>query len=154
MNIRCPLCLGDKEIVEPTQEQIKELTEEQRFEMADWCGFKLTSAKYCDNCRKWEGQYWIKGGIGKRIYRLELLKMMNSDNLLGFLFEYAVPKVIDYYIEKHGKGFPRETARAIGEDFFYRKVGMPWLVEALQEDQDPALALFYVLDKVRQEGLR
>ena len=59
-------------------------TEEQAMKLWEWCGFRHIPAEYCEHCKRWEGEYWIKEGIGRRIYRPELLTIdLNS------LFKYA-----------------------------------------------------------------
>lgn len=79
-------------MTELTDEQVKVPTEEEIFELIEWCGFKHVIAK----C----GEYWIKVGISRILFRTDLLEMTNSDNLLGFLFKHAVPKLMkDHTVE-------------------------------------------------------
>lgn len=68
-------------LLNPTEEQVKEFWE--------WCGFEHIPAKYCESCKRWEGEYWIKKGIGRRFHRPELL-VIDLNNL----FVWAVPKAV------------------------------------------------------------
>ncbi len=110
----------------PPEEQVKEFWER--------CEFQHVPDKYCADCGRREGEYWIKEGIGRRIYRLELLEMFGLNNL----FKYAVPFYIRYYEDK-GMHTAEAWSRLFSE-------WLQWMTTKI--GNDPTLALFWVLREV------
>lgn len=105
-------------------------------EFWEWCGFRHIPSKYCDKCKRTEGEYWLHGKFGRRIYRPELLEGCNS---LDFLFKYAVPKLrlpdLEFYLQDG-----RWTVKLYMSDSSFT-------------DKDPAQALYKAIKSV-MEGER
>ncbi len=111
---------------EPTQERIKEFWE--------WCGLKLIQEAGLLKSGIWTPELW-KYPDGKGDFRPSID--------LNNLFKYAVPKVGHCQIHKWGEN---------GETFLAKAYLNHCMGRA--EDTNPALALFWALDKVRKETQR
>jgi len=121
--------------MEPTEEQIKRFWE--------WCGFRHITAKYCKLCKRWEGEYWLKERIGRRIYRPELL-VLDLNNL----FKYAVPKIESLDIVGL---YPSNENNKLWSCILTR-FGLD--KDTVAYGKDPALALFWAINKVIEDATK
>ena len=125
--------------MEPTAECVKKFWE--------WCGFKQQEKK-----SKFLPQVYYSPD-GARCY----LPPIDLNNL----FKYAMPKVVELNLRlelaltTYSDGGDYKIGRGFGTKFTYAcsiySADYQGIISQSVEDKDPALALFWALDKLREE---
>jgi len=121
--------------------------------MIRFAGFRHIKAVYCVHCKRWEQEYWLVEGIGKRIYKPDLPIFPLS---LDACFKWLVPKLRRDFSWSVDIGFSDSTVfnldRTVDRVEWAVTLYLMKSKEYCGEAETPTLALCKAIEQLKEQA--